>query len=349
MPQTDQLSDQLDRLSAWDPGPFPVVSLYLNLQSNEHGRDQFDTFLRKEFADRLATFPAEGPERESLNRDVEKIRSYVDGVDRAAQGLAVFTCSGADLFEAITLAAPVTEHRLSISTEPNLYPLALLADEYPRYAAVVADTNAARIFVFAGNALQHAEQIKGTKTKRHKMGGWSQARYQRHTENYHLHHAKEVVDTLWRSVRDEGIQSIILAGDEVIVPLLKDQMPKDVAERVVDVVKLEIRATDREVLDTTLAALREVDAKTDRERVDALLDAYRSSGLACVGPERTRKALELGQVDELVISVAGIGDDQEANAFVLKARQTSAGVRFIEDGTLLAQVGGVGAFLRFKV
>ena len=81
--------------------------------------------------------------------------------------------------------------------------------------------------------------------------------------------------------------------------------------------------------------------------MDALLDAYRGSGLACVGPERTRKAFELGQVDELVISVAA--DEHEANEFVLKARQTSAGVRFIEDGTLLAPVGGVGAFLRFKL
>jgi peptide subunit release factor 1 (eRF1) len=347
MPHTDQLAAQLDRISAWDPGPFPVVSLYLNLQPNERGREQFDTFLRKEFADRVATYAAEGPERASLDRDVEKIRSYVDGVDRAAQGLAVFSCSGGDLFEAIPLAAPVAEHRLSISTEPNLYPLALLADEYPRYAAVVANTNVARIFVFAGNAQQHAEHITGTKTKHHKVGGWSQARYQRHTKNYHLHHAKEVIDTLGRIVRDEGIQSIVLAGDEVIVPLLKDQLPKDLAERVVDVVKLDIRAGDRDVLDTTLAAMREVDAKTDREQVDALLGAYRGNGLACVGPEQTRKAFELGQVDELVISAAA--DEREANEFVLKARQTSADIRFIEDGTLLAQVGGVGAFLRFKI
>src|SRR6266705_2809958 len=98
MPETDQLSAQLDRLSAWDPGPFPVVSLYLNLQPNEFGREQVDTFLRKEFADRVATYPAEGPERESLTRDVEKILSFVVGADRAAQGLADLTCSGADLF-----------------------------------------------------------------------------------------------------------------------------------------------------------------------------------------------------------------------------------------------------------
>ena len=35
------LTDQLDRLARMEPVPYPVVSLYLNTQPNEHGRDQF--------------------------------------------------------------------------------------------------------------------------------------------------------------------------------------------------------------------------------------------------------------------------------------------------------------------
>ena len=198
------------------------------------------------------------------------------------------------------------------------------------------------------------------------MGGWSQARYQRHVENYHLHHAKEVVDTVSRIVRDEGIDRIVIAGDEVIVPLLRDQLPKDVAERIVDVVKLDIRAPERDVLETTLSALKEKDATTDRERVDALMAAYRASGLACVGVEATKRALELGQVDELVIAatpgaITGVksaaGDvqpertasERAADELIAHARRTSAKIRFVEDAALLASAGGVGAFLRFKV
>ena len=44
-------------------------------------------------------------------------------------------------------------------------------------------------------------------------------RYQRHTENYHLHHAKEVIEKLDRLVREERIEHVILAGDEeTIIP-----------------------------------------------------------------------------------------------------------------------------------
>jgi peptide subunit release factor 1 (eRF1) len=201
------------------------------------------------------------------------------------------------------------------------------------------------------NALEHGETIQGTKTKRHSMGDSAQARYQRHVENYHLHHAKEVVDALDAIVREEGIESVIVAGDEVIVPLLEEQFTTELAGRVVDVLKLDIRASEREVLDASIGALRKKDAETDRERVAELLDAYRSSGLGCAGVEQTRKAFELGQVDELVIAAKpeAIKPEQAAEEFVAQARKTSAKIRFIEDASLLAPIGGVGAFLRFKV
>jgi len=365
MPQLEQLAAQLDRLAAFDPGPFPVVSLYLNLQPDSRGRDQFAPFLRKEMAERLRTYPAEGPERESLERDASTIEDYVGDLPPSANALALFACSGGGLFEAIELAAPIDDHRLHISRHPHLYPLAHMLDEYRRCLVLLADTQSARIFVFAANAVERTDRIEGVKTKRHKMGGMSQARYQRHVENYHLHHAKEIVDVIARTVRDEKIEQIVIAGDEVIVPLLRDQMPKDVSERVIDVVRLDINTPEREVFDTIVATLREKDADTDRERVDALINAYRGNGLACAGLEQTKRALTMGQVDELVIaatpSAFATGDkpsdeksstskaDDVADELVAQARNTAAKIRFIEDAQLLAPLGGVGAFLRFKV
>jgi peptide subunit release factor 1 (eRF1) len=366
MPSLSELTAQLDRLAAFEPGPFPVISLYLNLQPDQHGRDNFLPFLRKELAERLRTYPANGPERDSLEKDAEKIRAYVEGVDPAVNGLALFACSGADLFETAQLAAPVDEHQLHISDQPHVYPLARLMDEYPRYAVLVADTHSARIFVVAANRLERTERIEGTKTRRHKMGGWSQARYQRHTENYHLHHAKEIADALARIVRDEGIESLIISGDEVIMPLLREQFPKEVADRVVDAGKLDMRAPEHEVLEASLAALRGRHDETDAARVEALLGAYRANGLAVVGVDGTRTALERGQVDELLITAAPetidageahagdvqperTAEERAADELVAKARQTAAKIHFVHDAALLEGVGGVGALLRFRI
>jgi peptide subunit release factor 1 (eRF1) len=231
---------------------------------------------------------------------------------------------------------------------------------------VLADTHLARIFVVAGNSVVQTEQVEGTKTRRHKMGGWSRARYQRHIDNFHAQHAKEVVETLARIVTDEAIPSIVVAGDEVIVPLLRDHMPKELADRIVDTVKLDIRAPEHEVLETTRATMREKDPQTDRDGVDALIGAYRGNGLAVVGVDDTRAALELGQVDELLVTgtpaaieveqTEGSAADGErtpgeraADELIAKARQTAASVRIIQDASLLGAVGGIGALLRFKL
>jgi peptide subunit release factor 1 (eRF1) len=364
MAVTDRLSTELDRLASFEPGGSPVISLYLNLTANQHGRDQFEAFLRKELNERLRTYPAGGPELRSLEQDAEQIREYMTMLDPAANGLALFACSAAGLFEPFVLSVPIPEHRLYISDRPHLYPLARALDAAPRYAVVVANTHSARIFVVAANMLRVAEEVHGVKTRRHKMGGWAQARYQRHIDNYHEQHAKEVVAVLSRVVKDEQVEAVLIGGDEVIVPLLKDYLPKDLAARIVDVLKLDVRAPEREVLDTTLETMRGQDAETDRAKVDQVLSEYRANGLGIVGVKETALALERGQVDELLVTAAanaapgGSADngsgaqevsEQTAEQLIVKARQTSATIRFIEDPSLLSEVGGVGALLRFKL
>jgi peptide chain release factor subunit 1 len=350
MPIIAELNAQLDRLAAVEPGPFPVISLYLDLRPNERGRDRFDPFLRKELNDRLKTYGTSGPERESLEADAERIRRYVANVDPALNGLALFASNGADLFEPVPLAVPVGDHRLFVGSEPHLYPLARVLDRYPRYAALLADTHSARIFVFAANTIERTDRIENAKTRRHKMGGWSQARYQRHMENGHLRHAKEVVDALERIVREEGIDRVVLAGDEPILSLLRERLPKDVSAAIVDVIRLDVRSSEREVLEATVAALRDKEEQSDRDRVEALAGASRAGGLARIGVQATANAFELGQVDEVLLPAAPAADfEAVADRLVLKARQTSAGVRFIEDAALLAPLGGVGAFLRFQL
>src|SRR5688572_12843251 len=131
------LQDTIDRLAAFEPVGFPVVSLYLNMQPDQHGRDRYDTFVRNELPARARTYVAGSAERDSVERDAERIGEYLaNEVRPSANGLAIFACSGADgFFEAVQLEAPVEEHRLYIYNQPHLYQLARLNDAYPPYAA----------------------------------------------------------------------------------------------------------------------------------------------------------------------------------------------------------------------
>ena len=387
MPKTPSTSDlerplaeTLERLVAFEPATSPVISLYLNLRPDQHGRDSYAQFCRKAFAERVKTFKKQSPERDSFERDIERINTYLENeLNRSADGLALFASAGAeDFFEAVQLDAPVEHHWLFIGAVPHLYPLARLIDQYPRCAALVLDTNHAQIFVFGLGATEKRHELSGVKTRRGSMGGWSQARYQRHAENFHLHHIKEVVETLDRIVRSDDIQHIIVSGDEVAVPLLKDALPAHLTEKLADVMKLQRHAGEDDIARATLDVLRRKDVETDDERVTEVLDAWQAGGLGVAGPEATMRALQMGQVDELMISgsprdlklvqtlpddaapelIAAdtsepAGPDQQqlhlSGEFVARAQRTGARVRFIENPELLREHGGVAALLRFRI
>jgi peptide subunit release factor 1 (eRF1) len=373
------INEHLDRLLAFEPGTLPVISLYLNTQSDKHGRDSYGQFIRKELAVRVKTYAANSAERLSLEADVAAIDHYLGGdLKASANGLAIFACSGAGLFEGIQLTAPIEEHRLYIYNQPHLYHLTRLDDEYPRYAALITDANSARIFVFGLGETLETEQVKGKKVQRVKVGGWSQARYQRRVQNAHQSHAKETVDALDRIVREENIKHLLLAGDPQIITVLQAELPKHLTDKLVDALKLDIKSTDQAVFEATMARMREQDAKTDAEKVERLFREYRARALACVGPQETLEALANGQVDELLISTAleqthpeeepvdallapevpdstGGTESEEPrqvhlpDLLVTKAKQTDARVSFIQDASLLESVDGVGAFLRWRV
>jgi peptide subunit release factor 1 (eRF1) len=141
--------------------------------------------------------------------------------------------------------------------------------------------------------------------------------------------------------------------------------------------KLDIHASEQDVLTATLKKLHEQEARTAEEKVERLMNQYRARGLAVIGLNETLEALANGQVEELLISgaleeshpqpeeVAAIlapeipdaaggtesDDPRQASLpdlLVTKAKQTGATVTFIEDAALLESVGGVGAFLRWR-
>ena len=344
------LREQLDRLAAIEPADRSIISLYLDMRPNQNGqRAHVDTFLRNSFDEQTRSLT--GHARADFERATGRISQYIaDQAPKSAKGLAIFASTTGDLFETIPFDVPIERPSMHLDAVPHLYPLAQVNDQYPRYAALLLDTNSANLYVFALGATQRRESVQGEKTRRTSMGGWSQARYQRRANNFHKQHIKEVVDLLDKVVADERLNHIVIACDEVTRPFLMAQLPKHLAEKVIDIVNVEVKSVpEHEFLSETMAALRHADAKTDAEHVQRMLDAWRAGGLAVAGIEPTQRALEMRQVEELLIAANPDRVAGPVDALVAKAQQNSARIRFIEEETLLADVGGVGALLRFKI
>ena len=377
---TSNAEQLLEKLLAYEPddsGPF--VSLYLDARADEHGRRNLMPIVRKQLNERAKTYEPRTSEHENFEKDSARIINYLEtGVPTTAQGLAIFACSAAnDYFEAGEFDAPFERNRLFVSDRPHVYPLARLIDKYRRFAVLLADTNRARIFVFATGRTVEEQTVQNVKTKHTSVGGWSQARYQRHEENYHLHHVKEVVQILERVVSEEDVEQIILAGDEeTVIPLIRDQLPQALSDKVIDALSLGIDTPEHELFEESLKAFHRHDSLTDMEKVERLLNEFRGDDLGVAGVPDTLAALSNGQVEEmLIVSTADkLAYDEEEVKKVLELYEpdgelppaldqrtvadelvrranllSSARVTFIEDDTRLQQIGGVGAFLRYRI
>jgi peptide subunit release factor 1 (eRF1) len=342
------LREQLDRLAAIEPSEHEIISLYLDMRPDQNGqRSHIETFLRTR-VDELARTERG---REGFDKATERISQYIaEQAPKSARGLAIFTSTTGDLCEAIPIDVPIEHSSMHVDAVPHLYPLARVNDQYPRYAALLVDTNSADLYVFALGSKRRRESIQNEKTRRTSMGGWSQARYQRRANNFHKQHMKEVVELLDKVVSEEHLNHIVIACDEVAKPFLMAQLPKHLADKVIDVVSVDVKSMpEHELLRETMDALRQADARTDAEQVQRMLDAWRAGGLAVTGLQATLRALDMRQVEELVIAARPDQVKGSADELVTKAQQNSARIRFIEDDTLLADVGGVGALLRFKI
>jgi peptide subunit release factor 1 (eRF1) len=369
----------LEKLLAYEPESGPFVSLYLDARADQHGKRNLLPIVRKQLNERAKSYDNRTSEQENFEKDSARIIDYLEnGVPTTARGLAIFACSAAnDYFEAGEFDAPFERNRLFVSDRPHVYPLARLIDRYRRFAVLLADTNRARIFVFATGKTVEEQTVQNVKTKHTSVGGWSQARYQRHEENYHLHHVKEVVQMLERVVSEEDVENVILAGDEAtVIPLIREQLPQALSDKVIDALSFGIDTPEHELFEESLKAFHRHDALTDMEKLERLLNEFRGDDLGVAGVPDTLAALSNGQVEELLIVSAAdkLAYDEEevkkvlelyepdgelpaaldqrtvADELVRRAKLlSSARVTFIEDDARLQQVGGVGALLRYRI
>jgi len=388
-----KLINLIKRLGAFEPDGFPFISLYANTEANETGHENYRVWLKKELAARSGAYRENAFEAERFAAAAGRINDYLENeADVSANGIAIFTSLGDEIFfEAVQLNVAFPENLFFGFDRPNIFPLARAVWRNPKYAVLWADTNKADIYVFGGEnrirtdsqANERVENIQNRVTHRAHVGGWSQARYGRHIDNFHLRHAKETVSELEELMREKSIDQLILCGDEAtIMPILRPQLSKAVEEKVIGTLHLSQYDSPEEIREKTLEIVRSEKAKRDKKQVERVFDAANAAaGMGAIGLEATLAALSAGQVQELVISadldaitygpgdVERIwndfvpGDDKSsvetmpitqiagevADQLIVRALNSDAKIFFIDDAALLKDAGGVGSVLRYSM
>jgi hypothetical protein len=155
----------------------PFLSVYVDARVDDTGRNHWSAEVRKELGERAKSYRERTPAREAFEADAARVLAWLASEARpSANGIVVFACESAAVFEAVQLDVPLAETEIVVGVEPHLYPLARLADQYRRWAVVVTDRQLARIFVMALGRIEARGEIAGVEARGSMAGGWSQAR-----------------------------------------------------------------------------------------------------------------------------------------------------------------------------
>jgi peptide chain release factor subunit 1 len=262
-------------------------------------------------------------------------------------GIAFFADLGRDYARGVELYAP-PEELLAVDREAIVYPLALQLDEYEPIGVIMIDASCMRILIAAGQVIEKEDSLCERIHHLSKVGGWSQMRYQRRRAKEVKHFSKEVLDEA-RSVFDPaGVRRIVVAGRDRMIAALEQELPQEWRDRIVASVRWDLDSPDKDFLDKVRPYLEKAEREHEADLLSVLTGELRRGGLGAAGLEAVRRALEMGQVDTLLLSTGLARDTVED--LVHRAEATGTHVEFVPHGTeALDRLDGVGALLRYKI
>lgn len=344
----------LRRLADFHPGQALVLSVYLDWRPQATGElpalRSGEILLKDRLREIEKTLLPRGPALDSFHADAERINAYLEEEAPAqAQGLACFACAGQGLFETVEAGVPF-DNQVSATPLPDLFQVARLLDEHETAVVAVVDSNTARLFVRHTGFL---EEVGGPDDanvhyRKRAMGGLNQARYQRHIDKHRADFAQQAATAIEHLVQQTGATRLILAGDEVAIPLLRPALSPVLAPLVQEeILRLPIRAPKEEVMAEIEPLLTQAEAEESHAVADQLISAVQAGGLGLAGVEQTRQALEQWQAEVLVLETGAL-DEPTRSMLVRQATQTGADVELVDQHERLHALGGVGALLRYR-
>ncbi len=361
-----ELEEILKELVDFDGDGSPVVSLYLNVDPTQRTTDEYKLMLRRLL---------DSKENEVPKKDRERIEQYIFyEFEWNARGVACFSCQDRGLWRAISLQVPVDD-LIFVERTPYVRPLTDLMDIYDRLGVLNFDSESARLLVFYLGDLEAADGIIGQEVKKHKQGGWSAPRYQRHMEALALQNMKATAEMVDRYYREGAFKRLVLSGTEENISLLKGLLPKSIKEIIAGEMHKPIEAPLNEVQEEALRVALEASEREKEELVREVIDRAESGGAGVVGLSDTLGALQESRVYTLLISedfkepvwqcekcgymVAQeleecpmckgkmIVEPEGAHPVVKKALEQGARIVVVMHESPLSEYGNIGALLRY--
>jgi len=322
----------------------PVLSLFLDL------RQPIDA-LRSKFtmwsvAARIATPSGSRTAFDAARAELEMVfrQEWPDSI----RSVAVFARAGEHPLLLVMPFGATLENHFHVGPVPVIFPLVQLKDRFHRFVVVISTEESSRIFEITLGAI--SEQILATRPEIEQRLGreWTREHYHQKKRENDRRFLRDQVEIIGSLMSKRGHNHLILAGHSRHVSALRGALPKDLEARVSDTVLHAPNGRDYSaVLEQAIDTFIEVEQNESRSTVERLHEQVSRGGLAVVGAQATREAMECGAASELVISEELPNPLRED--LVRLATSLDLAIEVCEGDELLNSHGGVGCLLRYRM
>ncbi len=310
-PAAGSIAAQLVRLNQFRPGKHRVVTCYLKVEPRDRARGKYLIKVKNRVRALESALPQLGLERatvEAVRADMARVLDFLKqpGNLPSSQGVAIFACGPAKLWEVVPLPS-VHRSRLAVDRTPLVRELAAAEDEFGRILTAVLDRTAARFFqVTAFGATEMpgltADATRGGRYHGDQDGpGWGEHSYNNRIRTERQRHLDAAAQQLLALDKASPVHGIVLAGIGTDAAALQPFLHPYLLDRVMGSVRLNAKSVSpAEVLAATLQ-VRESWERTSELLLMHDLEEGLGTGWAVDGVHETLKALGRGQVRTLLV------------------------------------------------
>mgnify|MGYP006279204247 CR=1 FL=1 len=303
-------AEQLQTILNFQPDHIPITTLYLSFDEQAKKQKEHKILLKDFFrykTEKSYFKNLESEAKDSVREDFDRIEEYINmeyGQGEQSKSLAIYSCSGEDLWETLQFDVPL-ETSMVINPHPYLRPLVEAASEHRNYAIILVDrAKAAILEIRLGRVIEHMrvrEDDMPDQVKEGDFGGTSERRIERHINDHVRQHLKNIADKAMELQQAHDYKWVYIGGRREIINEFEDLLHSYVRERIQDHIVIEPHAPMDEVLERASQAEENARMEYEKRRLRNLSDEIGARQRGLAGLEPILKSQVRGQVETLLV------------------------------------------------
>lgn len=298
-------AETVDRIVRFDGRGLPVSSLYAHIDAEPGLREDLHarvTSLLDEVNPLAKSESVDHEVRLSVRADIDRIKESL-GQERWKPGaIAIFACSGRDLYEEIPLPRRVRD-QVVVDATPQVRPMLTVLDEYHRTCVAVVDKASAQLWEIYQDELREVGKVRDRVLRKpNYAAGRVEERVRNKADELSKRHYRNVVQVLDQLFRAKDFDLLIIGGHEYEVPAFIDFLPRDMRSLVAGTFSVDpAEPVLAEIRANADAILQSYERAEEQQFVTDIFDKLASGGLAVAGLDRCLWAGSIAAVQTLLI------------------------------------------------